>query len=141
LSRGSSAAAYPAAASPPFRTNDDDPFDERWSFAHVGATYRVCCGFRLNSSSPPATTSVATANQAKQQEKYNGSDKGIDDQGDNPDPEVNTQPRQQPIANEGADQTDQQVSNESKAATLHHPARQIAGNDSDNDDDEEALVG
>jgi hypothetical protein len=40
-----------------------------------------------------------------------------------------------------ADQTDQQVADQSKAATLHHPAGQPAGNDPDNDDYEKTLIG
>jgi hypothetical protein len=62
----------------------------------------------LYSPSAPAA-SVAAANQPEQQQKDNGPDKGVYDQSNNPDPEVNTKSRQEPIANKGADQTDYQI--------------------------------
>ena len=62
----------------------------------------------LYSSSAPAAP-VTAANQPDQQQKDNGSDKGVYDQSNNADPEVNTKSRQEPIANKGADQTDYQI--------------------------------
>src|ERR1700733_407442 len=95
--------------------------------------------------SPPApaasVVTAAAANQPEQQQKDNGPDKGVDDQSDDPNTEVNTKLRQQPIADEGADQTDQQIADQSEPATLHHPARQISCDNSDNDDHEKALIG
>src|ERR1700727_1313788 len=95
--------------------------------------------------SPPApaasVVTAATADQPEQQQKDNSPDKGVDDQSDNADPEVNTKLRQQPIADEGADQTDQQITDQSETAPFHYPARQIAGDNSNNDDHEKALIG
>jgi hypothetical protein len=62
----------------------------------------------LYSSSAPAA-SVTAANQTDQQQKDNGPYKGIYDQSNNADPEVNAKSRQEPIANKGADQTDYQI--------------------------------
>jgi hypothetical protein len=56
-------------------------------------------------------------------------------------PEMNTKLRQQPVANERTDQTDEQVTDEPEAAALHHPASQPTGDNSDHDDDEETLIG
>jgi hypothetical protein len=54
---------------------------------------------------------------------------------------MNAKLRQQPIADKGADQADQQIADQSEPAPLHHPARQISGNDSDEDNYEKALIG
>src|SRR3984957_17859988 len=100
---------------------------------------------RLLQHSPPApaasVVTAAAANQTEQQQKDNSADKGVDDQRHNAAPEVNTKLRQQPVADKGADQADQQIADQSEPATLHHPAGQISGNDSDEDNDEKALVG
>ncbi len=47
----------------------------------------------------------------------------------------------QPIADEGADQADNQVTDQAEAATRHHAAGQVAGDNSDDKDDEKALIG
>ena len=54
---------------------------------------------------------------------------------------MNAQSRQQPVADEGADQADDQIADEPKSAALHDSAGQPAGNNSDDKDDEKALVG
>jgi hypothetical protein len=54
---------------------------------------------------------------------------------------MNTKSRQQPIANERADQTDQQITDQSETTTLHHPAGEPACNNSNYDDDQKTLIG
>jgi hypothetical protein len=54
---------------------------------------------------------------------------------------VNPKLRQQPIADECANQTDQQITDQSKSTTLHHPARQPTGNNANNNDNQETLIG
>jgi hypothetical protein len=104
--------------------------DSRWS----------CPLYSSYSPSAPAA-SVTAANQPEQQQKDNGPDEGVYDQSNNPDSEVNTKPRQEPIANKGADQTDYQITDQSKTATLHHPACQPSGNNSDNNYNKKTLIG
>jgi hypothetical protein len=89
----------------------------------------------------PAPAAPAAADQSQDQQKHNGSNEGIDDQSHDTRPKVNPKLRQQPITDEGTDQTDEQIADQSKTATLHHPACQITGNDSDENDDEQTLIG
>ena len=90
---------------------------------------------------PAPAASVAAAEQPEQQQKDNGADKGVYDQGNDPDAQVNAKSRQEPIADKGADQTDDQITHQSKTSPLHHPARQPSGDDSHNEDDEKTLIG
>src|SRR5271156_4937551 len=101
----------------------------------LGTLQPGCLDSCVLQHSPPApAASVITAaatEQPEQQQKHHGPYKGVDDQRDNADPEVNAKLRHQPVADEGADQADQQIADQSETATLHHPAGQIPGNDSD----------
>jgi hypothetical protein len=95
----------------------------------------------MEASAPAAPAAPAAAHQSQDQQKDHGSNEGIQNKGDNSRPEVNTKSRQQPIADECADQPDQQITDQSKAATLHYPACQPTGYNADNDDNEETLIG
>jgi hypothetical protein len=44
---------------------------------------------------------------------------------------MTTKPRQQPISDKSADQTTEQIANQSKAPALHDAASQPSGDDSD----------
>jgi hypothetical protein len=93
------------------------------------------------SSAPAASTTKPTAYQSQDQQKHDGSYEGVDDQSNDPGPEVNTKARQQPVTYERSDQTNEQITNQSKAATLHHSACQPTGDNSDHDNDEQTLIG
>jgi hypothetical protein len=53
---------------------------------------------------------------------------------------MNVQPGQQPIADQGAQQTDDQIPDQPEARASHHAARQPAGDDPDHNDDQKALI-
>jgi hypothetical protein len=53
---------------------------------------------------------------------------------------VNIQTRQQPIADERADHSDDQIPDETKAAASYNLTRQPAGDDANHDYDKETLV-
>lgn len=90
---------------------------------------------------PSASAAETTVDQSEDQQEHNGSDERIDDQGNDPDPEVDTEAGHQPVSDERTDQTDEQVADQSEAAALHNPASQITGNNPDDEDDEETLIG
>src|SRR5690348_6491807 len=54
---------------------------------------------------------------------------------------METEPRQQPIADKCADQADDQIADQPKSAALHHSAGEPSRDNSDDQDDEETLVG
>src|SRR5579862_344852 len=74
---------------------------------------------------PPAparpVTPTATADQAKQKQKHDRADESVD--------------------NERADQADDQIADEAKPTASHHAAGEPAGDNSDDDDDQKALIG
>jgi hypothetical protein len=65
------------------------------------------------------------------EEQQHGADRGVDDRGDDSGTNMETQLRHQPTANEGADNTDQQVTNEAKSGPVHYLTGQPTGNDAD----------
>ena len=92
-------------------------------------------------SAPAASTAKSTAYQPQDQQNHDGSYEGVDDQSNNPGPEMNTKARQQPVTYERSDQTNEQITDEPEATALHHPASQITGNNTDHDDYEQSLIG
>jgi hypothetical protein len=54
---------------------------------------------------------------------------------------MDAQPRQQPIANEGPDNSDYQIPNEPESATVNEFSCQPSGNNADQYDDGETFVG
>jgi hypothetical protein len=54
--------------------------------------------------------------------------------------EADTRPWQQPVAAEGAVQTDERITCRSEAAAFHHPACEPAGDDFDNAANEKSLM-
>src|SRR5262249_36037440 len=96
---------------------------------------------RLPASSPATSTESSTANQAKQQQKNDGAYEGIQNERDDTGAEMNADARQQPVTDESADQTDEQIANQPDAAALHTPPAQPPGNDADDKNDQETLMG
>jgi len=90
---------------------------------------------------PAASAAEPTTDQSQNQQKHNSSNESIDDQSNDAYAEVNTKLRQEPVTYECTDEADEQIADQSEAAALHHPARQIAGYDADNDDYEQTLIG
>lgn len=102
---------------------------------------RDCGDWRLPASSPAASTESSPANQAKQQQQHHGAYEGIQDERDDTGAKMNADARQQPVTDESADQTDDQIANQSEAAALHNPTGQPARNDTDDQNDQETLIG
>jgi hypothetical protein len=89
----------------------------------------------------PTPVTPATANQSKDEQKYDRSYKSVYNQGNDPHTKVNTKLRQQPIADKRADQADYQIADEPKPATLHNFTCQPPSNNTDNDYDQQTLTG
>src|SRR5260370_16683002 len=71
-----------------------------------------------SSPSPPAA--AAPIDQPKDQQKHHRADRGGDDPGDDAPSEMNTQFRQQPTADEGANDSNADVGHETEARTPHY---------------------
>src|SRR6266852_6979098 len=95
---------------------------------------------KLPAPAPVASVAPTAANEPQNQQKDDGPNKGVQYESDNSHPEVNTKSRQQPITDECPNQADDQIADQSKTATFHHPACQPSGNNSDNNDDQETLI-
>jgi hypothetical protein len=81
---------------------------------------------------PAPSAAVAPCEQPENDEQDNCPDGGVDDEGDRSDADMNVQARQQPVADERAD--------EAEAAARDDLAGQPARHDADEDSDDEALV-
>jgi hypothetical protein len=68
---------------------------------------------------PTAAKAVATAQQPNYKQKKDGADGGVDDRGDNSGPEMDAELRQQPVANERADNADDEIGDESVSGPPH----------------------
>jgi hypothetical protein len=67
----------------------------------------------------PATAAI---DQSQDQKQDYGADRGPYDGGDDPGSQVNAQVGQQPTADQGADDSDGDVGNQTKAGALYHLA-------------------
>src|SRR5580704_17503086 len=90
---------------------------------------------------PPETAAPSPAASPTDQPVNNEQDdlayRGVDDEGDYPCAEVDTQLRQQPISDERPDNADYQVAAKAVATTAHDVASKPPGyNANDNDSDE-----
>ena len=82
-------------------------------------------------ASPAAAETTAARKESDEKEQHDRADRGVDDEADGPDTEMDVQPWQQPIADERTDDSDDQVTDEAEAAASHDLTRQPAGNDAD----------
>src|SRR5215469_296079 len=98
---------------------------------------RDCGDWRLPASSPAASTESSPANQAKQQQQHHGAYEGIQDERDDTGAKMNADARQQPVTDESADQTDDQIANQSEAAAHKNPIGQPTLNENDYQKDQE----
>ena len=95
---------------------------------------------RPNRPPQPPPKRPPPAKSLMKKEQYDCSNCGVDDEGNGTDAKMDTQARQQPVTDECADNTDNQVANKPEAATSHDLARQPAGNDADHQYDDEAFI-
>ena len=91
-------------------------------------------------ASPAAAETTAAPKKSDEKKQYDCSNCGVDDEGNGTDAKMDTQARQQPVTDECADNTDNQVANKPEAAAPHDLARQPAGNDADHQYDDEAFI-
>jgi hypothetical protein len=92
-------------------------------------------------ASAPAPISPATpANEAKDEQQYDCTYKSVDNQRDNSHTEMNVEPRQQPITDESAQQSNYQVPDQPESPASHHLSCQPTGNEPNQNNDQEALI-
>src|ERR1700704_954904 len=95
---------------------------------------------RLPAAAAPTPPAPASAEQPHDEQQHDGADRCIDDRGDDAGAEMDAKARQQPIADERADDADQEIAEEAKAGALDDLARQPAGDETDEQDDEQTFV-
>jgi hypothetical protein len=74
------------------------------------------------------------------EQQYDGADGGVDDRADNSVAKMDSELRQQPVADEGTDNSDYHVTNYAKTRPPDDLAGQPAGNETDQQYDEETFV-
>src|ERR1700733_9090503 len=88
----------------------------------------------------PAPTPAAAANKPYDEKKYHRADGRVDDGRHDTDAKVDTELGQQPVANEGSDDPDEEVTDETERAASHDLARQPSGNKAYQQYNEKTLV-
>jgi hypothetical protein len=89
---------------------------------------------------PAATKAAAAANKPYDEKEYHRTDGRVDDSRHDTDAKVDTDLGQQPVANEGPDDPDEKVTDETKRGASHDLARQPSGNKAYQQYDEKTLV-
>jgi hypothetical protein len=89
-----------------------------------------------SASAPAAGKPATTSQKPNHKQKSDGADGGVDDRGDNSGTEMDTNSRQQPVANECADNTDYEIANESESGSSYDLSSQPAGNKTDHNYDQ-----
>src|SRR6266487_5903172 len=116
-----------------------DSRTDRWNCSlETGAiSRRTRVPEAASSPSPPAA--AAPIDQPKDQQKHHRADRGGDDRGDDAPSEMNTQFRQQPSADEGANDSNADVGHETEARTPHDLPGQPACDKADNQNDQKTF--
>jgi hypothetical protein len=70
----------------------------------------------------PPSSAKASVQKAQDQQENHGANKGVHNCGNDSDAEMNAKPWQQPISDECADEANNQIADQSKAAAFHHTA-------------------
>jgi hypothetical protein len=81
-----------------------------------------------------------SSHEPQEQQQDNRSDGGVDDVRRRANAEMNAQSRQNPVANEGAENSDNNVTNESEAAASHELPCQPSGDKSNQQDHKQTLT-
>src|SRR5437868_13641724 len=97
----------------------------------------------LPSPAPPAappSSPTAAAEQSHHQEQQDRAQSCVDDGADHSRTQMETELRQDPVANECTDNPDEQIADDSEPGPSDDFASQPAGNDADEQYDQQALV-
>src|SRR5437016_1186682 len=89
---------------------------------------------------PSASPAASAANEPENQQKQHRADRGVDDRSDNAHANVDAELRQQPVADEGAYDSDDEVADDPIPRAAHDLAGQPSCNDADQQDDEETFT-
>ena len=81
------------------------------------------------------TAPSARAQKPQSQEQHNRSDSGVDDEANDFSSETKSEAMQEPVTDEGPDNTDCRVADETEPVPLNNLARQPSGNDPDDQND------
>jgi hypothetical protein len=95
----------------------------------------------LPAFSPSPSSPAAATHQPQQQQQHDRTYKGIEDQSHEPGAEMDTEPRQKPIADKRADQANDQVPDQAETAAFHYSAGKPSGDNADDQDNDETLIG
>ena len=94
----------------------------------------------LPSASAPRPKTAATSPKANQEEKQHRTNGGVYNRGDNAGTQMDTDSRQQQIADECADNAYYEIADESKSGAAHDLSGQPAGNKTDHQDDQKTFI-
>src|SRR5579863_7047835 len=88
---------------------------KRWVSQVLNPSY----GLPPPAPAPTAAEAAATAQQPHHKQKQDGANGGVDDRRNNSGPEMDAELRQQPVANERADYSDDEIADQSESGPAH----------------------
>jgi hypothetical protein len=88
----------------------------------------------------PAAEAAATTDEPNDEQQHNCADRGVDNRADNADTKMNADLRQQPVTDEGADNSDYQVTNDPETGTLDDLSGEPAGDETNQQYDNETFI-
>jgi hypothetical protein len=117
-----------------------DSATEEFDQFSLSVTCSIVSSQLLTTPAPTTAPTTVACEEPDNDEQHNGANGGIDDQRDRPDTKMNAQSRQQPIADERSDNSDDQVSDEPKSTAPNDLTSQPPRNNADDYYDDEAFV-
>jgi hypothetical protein len=91
-------------------------------------------------AAPPASPAAATLDEPQDKEQQYRADGGVDDCGDDPGSEMKAELRQQPASDKGAQDPDNEITNDPETAPAHDLTGQPAGNDTHKQYNQQAFT-
>ena len=89
---------------------------------------------------PTASPSASAMNEPQDQQQYERPDGCVDDRRNDARTEMDAESRQQPTADDGAYDSDNEVADEPKPASARDPAGQPSGNEANDQNYQETFV-
>jgi hypothetical protein len=112
--------------------------------SHIPLSWREENVFGLPSPIPapsqPCPPAVSAPNQSHDQQQDHGADSGIDDRGNSAGAQMDAELGQEPAADKGAGNSDDEITDESEAGALHDLTCEPSGNEANQEYDQQAFA-
>jgi hypothetical protein len=136
-----SSAPYPSIGAVRTHTAEAGGFSaqQRRKIVHLALRHGFAAS-RLQTAPPTAVPLAASTDQPYHDQQQDGADGGVDDRADNSDTKMDTDLRQEPVADEGANNSDDEVTNQAETCALYDLAGQPPRNEANEQYDKKTFI-